>query len=118
MKDVLYKQRRNLFIKREKFESRLIRYLEKLIIYMNETGKRLPEIPCTRKNSLIMFYLFNVKNGHVVYDLYSNFTDKLFKNMKNISAEELSDYDDILDDFHHALDEHEEEFNEVTSTKH
>ena len=112
MDDKLYKQRRNLFIKREAFESRLIKYLERLIIHMNNTGEILPA------DATIAFSVFEKNTEHTDYDLYSRLADTLFKNMKNVSAEKLSYYDNILDDFHHELDEYEEELNEVTSTNH
>lgn len=112
MKDALYKKRRNLFIKREKFESRLIRYLEDLISYMDRTGKPLPEY---------VFYDFSIieeDTGDAIFGRYSNFADELFKNMKDASDDTLDKFDAILDDFHHELDEYEKDFNRATSTNH
>lgn len=109
MDDKLYKQRRNLFIKREKFEARLIRYLERLITALEVKYNSLP------KHLDYSFTATEDPDGPMKY-LYSTLSTELFKNMKTLSGEELKLYNNILDDLHHELDEYEEEFKKTCKT--
>ena len=108
MNDKLYKQRRDLFIKREKFESRLIRYLERLVAALEVKCGRLP------KHLDFLFTAADEDTCEPVKSFYSSWADDLFKNMKQASDEELVAYNNILDDFHHELDEYEEEYKKAS----
>lgn len=111
MNDKLYKQRRNLFIKREAFESRLIKYFERLIIYMDQTGSKLP------KDITYKFPVIEIEGVSVV-DLYSEHVRHLFSSMKTADRDIIEQLDNILDCLHRQLDEYEDALDELTSTNH
>lgn len=104
MNNVLYTQRRNLFIKREKFESRLIKYLEELLYYVVLFEQPLP------KNVQWGFKVIEDDTHERVRTFYTDIVEDLFKDMKNISEDRLNYINDVLDDLHHTLDEYEDAF--------
>ena len=106
MDDKLYEQRRNLFIKREKFESRLIKYMERLIRYMSLGQKSLP-------NGVNIFFYVSEYESH-----YSYWAKVLFKDIKNAGPSEIEYIDWSLDSFHRQLDKYEDALDELTSTNH
>lgn len=104
MNNALYTQRRNLFIKREKFESRLIEYLEKLLMYVVTLKRPLP------RDVHFDFKIIEDDTHERVRMLYTSLAEDLFNNIKNISDDRLKYINDVLDDLHHILDEYEEVF--------
>ena len=107
MNNALYTQRRNLFIKREKFESRLMEYLEKLLIYTAVFKRPLP------KNVHFDFKIIGNDTHERVRAYYTRLAEDLFKDMKSISEDRLNYINDVLDDLHHTLDEYEEALKEA-----
>ena len=106
MDDKLYEQRRNLFIKREKFEARLIKYMETLIRYMSLWPKSLPN------GVSIDFHIFEYESH------YSYWAKTLFKDIKNAGPSVIERIDKSLDSFHRQLDKYEDALNELISTNH
>ena len=107
MNNALYTQRRNLFIKREKFESRLMEYLEKLLVYTAKFKQPLP------KNVRFDFKIIEDDTHERVRTYYTCLAGDLFRDMKNISEDRLNYINDVLDDLHHTLDEYEAAFKEA-----